>query len=212
MVLAQLFIAPDQQGRGIGQELIEQTLAQADNSGAANRALITFTFNRVSQGLYIRHGLYPRFPVYFFSIARERLSGLPDVPLRAVPMSSAAHERDLAAIDRAALGVSRAKHHAYRVADEATKGTMLFAGKDCAGYAYISSAGHIGPLAVAGADLAGPAFAAALKLAAAGNSAEVLAFLPGPAEAPPSLAVERGMRITFPMLLMANRDFGDWRC
>ena len=210
--LAQLFVAPDQQGRGIGQELIKRTLAHAEKSGAAKRALITFTFNRVSQGLYIRHGLYPRFPVYFFSIARERLAGLPDSPLRAAPMSLAAHERDLAAIDSAALGVSRAKHHAYLLADEATKGAMLYAGKDCAGYAYISSAGHIGPLAVARADLAGPAFAAALKFAAAGNSAEVSAFLPGPAEAPLSLAVERGMRITFPMLLMANRDFGNWRC
>ena len=28
-------------------------------SGATNRALITFTFNTVSQGLYIRNGLFP---------------------------------------------------------------------------------------------------------------------------------------------------------
>ena len=60
--LAQLFVAPDQQGRGVGQELIKRTLAQADKAAAIHRALITFTFNRVSQGLYIRHGLYPRFP------------------------------------------------------------------------------------------------------------------------------------------------------
>lgn len=210
--LAQLFIAPDQQGRGIGGELIKRTLAHGDNAGAGKRALITFTFNRVSQGLYIRHGLFPRFPVYFLSVARERLAGLPDSPLRAVPMNLTAHALDVAIIDRAALGVSRAKHHAYLLADDATKGVMLYAGEDYAGYAYISRGGHIGPLAVARADLAGPAFAAALNLAAAGTSAQVSAFIPGSAEAPLSLAVERGMRITFPMVLMTNGEFGDWRC
>jgi ribosomal protein S18 acetylase RimI-like enzyme len=210
--LAQLFIAPDQQGRGIGRELIKRTLAHADKSGAGNRALITFTFNRVSQGLYIRHGLYPRFPIYFFSVDRELLAALPDSPLRAVPMSVTTHERDLAAIDRAALGTSRAKHHAYLVADEANTGVMLYDGDHCAGYAYLTSTGHIGPLAVARAELAGPAFAAALKLAATGRTPQVSAFIPGAAEAPLSLAVARGMRITFPMVLMTNRDFGDWRC
>ena len=36
------------------------------------------------------------------------------------------------------------------------------------------------------------------------------AFLPGASEAALRTAVEHGMRITFPMLLMSTRDFGDW--
>jgi ribosomal protein S18 acetylase RimI-like enzyme len=63
------------QGRGIGKELIKRTLEHARQSGAANKALITFTFNTVSQGLYIRHGLFPRFPIYIFNVARELLMG-----------------------------------------------------------------------------------------------------------------------------------------
>src|SRR5476651_2349341 len=62
--LAQLFVAPDQQGRGIGNELLKRTFEHAKKSGATNRALITFTFNTVSQGLYIRNGLFPRLPIY----------------------------------------------------------------------------------------------------------------------------------------------------
>ena len=31
-------------------------------------------------------------------------------------------------------------------------------------------------------------------------------------EGSPSVVVERGMRITFPMVLMTNGEFGDWRC
>jgi hypothetical protein len=46
--------------RGIGNELLKRTLQHAQKMGATNKALITFTFNTVSQGLYIRHGLLPR--------------------------------------------------------------------------------------------------------------------------------------------------------
>jgi ribosomal protein S18 acetylase RimI-like enzyme len=61
--LSQLFVSPGHQGGGIGNELIKRTLEHAQKAGATNRALITFTFNRASQGLYIRHGMFPRLPI-----------------------------------------------------------------------------------------------------------------------------------------------------
>jgi len=88
--LAQLFVSPDHQGRRIGNELLKRTFEHAQKSGAGNRALITFTFNTVSQGLYIRHGLFPRFPVYSFGVAREFLmSRLQGPQFRHAPLSSA---------------------------------------------------------------------------------------------------------------------------
>src|SRR5882757_2007332 len=107
--LAQLFVAPGQQGRGIGNELIKRTLEHAQKSGAANKALITFTFNTVSQGLYIRHGLFPRFPIYNFGVSRDLLAGrLHGAPLRCEPLEeTAAHLHTLAGIDTQALGVDR---------------------------------------------------------------------------------------------------------
>src|SRR3954467_11786863 len=53
--LAELFVAPGLQGSGMGRALLARAFAHADRSGATNRSLITFTFNVVSQGLYIRH-------------------------------------------------------------------------------------------------------------------------------------------------------------
>jgi ribosomal protein S18 acetylase RimI-like enzyme len=73
--LAQLFVSPGHQGRNIGNELLKRTFEHAKQSGATKRALITFSFNTVSQGLYIRNGLFPRFPIYNFSVARELLIG-----------------------------------------------------------------------------------------------------------------------------------------
>jgi GNAT superfamily N-acetyltransferase len=58
--LAELFVSPDLQAKGIGNQLLRRALNHANAKGARNRALITFTFNRASQTLYIRHGIYPR--------------------------------------------------------------------------------------------------------------------------------------------------------
>ena len=210
--LAQLFVAPGHQGRGIGNELLRRTFGHAQRSGAANKALITFTFNTVSQGLYIRNGLFPRFPIYNFSVARERLMGRLDSPqFRHVRLEEAApHLLNLARIDARALGVAREKHHRYLINDGLTKGFGLYAGDDCVGYVYIDSSGHIGPLAVAQPNDLGTAFETALHLAAESDSSRVSAFLPGTSDAALSIAVGHGMRITLPMLLMSTRSFGDW--
>jgi hypothetical protein len=210
--LAELFVSPDHQGRGIGSELLKRTLRQAEKAGATNKALITFTFNRVSQGLYIRHGMYPRTPVYMFSIDRDVLvSRLRGTSLRHVPLeNSARHMQMLAQIDARAVGISREKHHRFLIGDSATKGVLLYSDDTCAGYAYVNSGGHVGPLAVTQRGAVGAAFQAALRLAAETGAPQVSAFLPGLSDAALGAAVEHGMRITFPMLLMSSHDFGNW--
>jgi GNAT superfamily N-acetyltransferase len=208
--LAQLFISPDRQNQGIGHALIARTMEQAQKHGAKTKALITFAFNRASQSLYMGHGIFPQVPVYFFVVPRDALR-LEAVRLTSVPLSAkAAHLRDLDAIDAIALGVSRAKHHRYLMADAATKGLLFRADSgDYIGYAYIAN-GHVGPLAVTKREAIGPALAAALAFGAEAGAARLSAFIPGPCHSALSLAIEARMRITFPMLLMADRDFGDW--
>ena len=208
--LAQLFVSPGQQGAGIGNELLKRTLEHAHKTGATNKALITFAFNRASQGLYIRHGLFPRLPLYLCSISREVLGGrLQGTRFRCEPLSPV-HLHELGKIDAKVLGISRQKHHKYLISDEAMRGLALYADDDCIGYAYVSRGGHVGPLAVAQPEAMGTAFGTALSLAAVGSSSKVSAFLPGTSEAALGVAVEHGMRITFPMMLMCARDFGDW--
>jgi ribosomal protein S18 acetylase RimI-like enzyme len=210
--LAQLFVDPARQGLGIGNELLKRTMEHARKSKAAHKALITFSFNRVSQGLYIRHGLFPKMPIYFLDAARERvMERLPAPPLRSVAIDGSAGTMErLAAIDSRAIGASREKHHRYLLNDPATRGVLFFAGSDCVGYGYIGGSGHIGPLAVMRADVLGDAFTTALKLAADRSAEKVSAFLPGTCDSALSLAVNHGMRITFPMLLMASPGYGDW--
>lgn len=209
--LAELFVAPGHQGRGIGNELLARTLEHARKAGATNKSLITFTFNVVSQGLYIRHGLFPRLPIYLFGVARDTLIPLlQGEKLRYMPIEpTASHLKTLAQLDVSTLGVSREKHHRYLLNDETMKGVLFYDGAECMGYAYVSATGHVGPLAVSQAKGMNGAFRTALTLAAAGGAAQVSAFLPGTNDAI-GIAVEHRMRITFPMVLVSTRDFGDW--
>jgi GNAT superfamily N-acetyltransferase len=210
--LAELFIAPRMQGHGIGGELLRRTLRHADQAGATTRALITFTFNTVSQGLYVRHGMFPRLPVYMVNAARDELRR-GDAPAAMTYRRAEASPSDLAAltaIDISALAVSREKHHAYLLNDPAMTGYLLYDGDGCAGYAYVASTGHVGPLALNRRDAMAVALDTALGIAAEGQSERVSAFLPGCSETALSVAAKNRMRITLPMVLVSNRQFGDW--
>jgi ribosomal protein S18 acetylase RimI-like enzyme len=210
--LAQLFVDPARQGLGIGNELLKRTMEHARKSRASHKVLITFIFNRVSQGLYIRHGLFPKMPIYYFDAARERvMEGLPESPLRSVAIDdSAATMATLVEIDSRAIGASREKHHRYLLNERATTGVLFYADSDCVGYGYIASNGHIGPLAVVRAGVLRDAFITALRLAADRSAEKISAFLPGTCDGALSLAVNHGMRISFPMLLMASPGYAEW--
>lgn len=209
--LAELFVDPGQQGRGVGNELLERTLQHATAAGATEKSLITFAFNVVSQALYVRHGLRPRVPLHLCSADREfvaaRVQGpmLQTTPIRPMP----ADLETLAGLDVSALGFSREKHHQYLQGAPGIRGVLLHDDRDCVGYAYVSETGHIGPLAVSRASLAADAFRTALAIAAGGTARQVSAMVPGPSDAL-AVAAGYGMRFTLPMVLMSEGEFGDW--
>src|SRR6185312_7904360 len=141
--LAQLFVSPDHQGRSVGNDLLKRTLEHARISGASNRVLITFSFNTVSQALYIRHGMLPRFPIYSVSASREHLLGRLQGPqFDSTPIEEEASTlHRLAQLDDRVLGVSREKHHRYLINDSRTRGLNLYDGSEWVGYAYVDAGG-----------------------------------------------------------------------
>jgi ribosomal protein S18 acetylase RimI-like enzyme len=206
--LAELFVSPAHQGSGIGNALMGRMFEHARKAGASNRALITFAFNTVSQGLYIKHGLFPRLPLYLFQVAGEACRH--GAELQYTDIDLATDLEKLAQLDLHTLGVSREKHHRFLQSQSAIRGVMFHSDRDCVGYAYVSANGPIGPLGVVRHDMMGPAFRTALALAAASGAPQVSAFIPGAATEAIGAAVAQGMRITLPMVLQSAKDFGDW--
>jgi GNAT superfamily N-acetyltransferase len=209
--LAELFVAPDRQGAGIGKGLLSRTFDHAARAGVTRKALITFTFNTVSQGLYIRHGLLPRMPIYFFNGMRQAAAGLAGETLSTVDIAPGEqHLQLLRRLDDSVMGLSRDNHHRFLFADPTIKGVLLYRQDELVAYAYVSTTGHVGPLAVApDGDLAA-AFRTAVTLAAQTGSPQISCFLPGIAARALGVAAECHMKITFPMVLVSDRDFGDW--
>ena len=106
--------------------------------------------------------------------------------------------------------MSREKHHKFLLDDAAMQGFMFYADNDCIGYAYVASTGHVGPLALTRRDAMAEALATAFAIVAEAPSDQISAFLPGCSEAALRVAAEHRMRISFPLVLVSDRAFGDW--
>lgn len=149
--LAQLFVRPGTQAKGVGQALLSKTLEQAERRGAENRALITMAYNMASAGLYVRNGLYPREPLY------RMVAPAPVVERNLVAAGCEVSSiepwpgcRDwLGRIDEEVLGFRRESHHEFLLGGFAARAVRIERAGRPAGYAYVSAEGHIGPLAVA---------------------------------------------------------------
>jgi GNAT superfamily N-acetyltransferase len=157
--LGMLFVLPGMQATGIGQALLERTLA---GDGRAPRPLIrgtcTDAAQPISNALYARHGLIPRVPIWRLTGELRRPAALPALPdgYSAAPFSAeldagpeaAARLRDVVAeLDRATLGAAHPADHEMLRRD-GREGWLVRddAGRPV-GYGYASGTGRLGPLA-----------------------------------------------------------------
>ncbi len=185
-----LFVHPRYQGRGLGRHLLEL----AWDGPFRRRATITEAIQPVSTGLYAQRGLLPVTPVLGFSGCPTTGDGSEQLE-PAVPAPGALREVDLAA-----YGFDRSVDHELWARTSARATLWLRAGEPCA-YSYCDAAGNIGP--VAGSDPASAAEALRAELAyQAGRQARV--DIPGTATAMVKVALEAGLRLGDPGLLLLS--------
>jgi GNAT superfamily N-acetyltransferase len=211
--LAQLFVEPNIQHKGLGRALLGKALEQSEACNATNRALITFAYSPFSTGLYAQHGVFPQIPLYRMSgpshVINSRL-GSSDCTCLAIELA-APSIKVLGQIDQDVLGFRRDKHHSFSMQSHAARALLIRrAGRDI-GYAYIASDGHIGPIALVDASAGAKAVTAVLKRAVDMGTEQVSMIVPGPAAGCMAAAVAAGMRIGEPLVLLSSRPFGDWR-
>ncbi len=213
--LSQLFVLPRYQGQHVGHELMVRALAYGSGKAITNRALITFAFNLASISLYMRHGLYPRESLYGLR------SSTPSARPQHTPPGTVEHTYEkvgndpitlsrLAWIDESILGIQRPRFHQYLLEGPGASCYLFHSGGTPRGYAYVWPTGRVGPLAVAvPSDLKG-VMRSAFTLATATGAEHVSTLVPGSNEDAVTTALEHGLRITVPFLLMSSRPFGSW--
>lgn len=125
----ELFVLPDNQAAGVGREL----MARAFPKPRARHSLLITTLDTRGQALYLKAGVYPRFPAAYFSRrpeARKVPTDLVFQPASATPETLEA----IAAIDLAVLGHRRDVDHAWLLTDR--QGYLYRRAGQVVGYGY----------------------------------------------------------------------------
>jgi GNAT superfamily N-acetyltransferase len=129
--LTEMFVLPGEQSRGIGRELIGRVFPADD--GISHRSIIASTDNR-AQALYLKAGVYPRLPLYYFGRSPERVSFSSDLVFKPI-QDSPSNLAILAEIDKAVLGFKRDVDHSWFLTER--DGFLYFRGGKPVGYGYL---------------------------------------------------------------------------
>jgi GNAT superfamily N-acetyltransferase len=128
--LTEFFVRPDQQARGVGHELLLRTFPTA---GALRRFIIASTDIR-AQARYLKAGVYPRFPIYYFWRTPAAVSVATDLifePITTSPENLAA----LGELDRVIIGHRRDIDHEWLLTQR--QGYLHHRQGQPAGYGYV---------------------------------------------------------------------------
>jgi len=137
--LTEFFVHPDSQSAGVGRAL----LALAFPAEGIGRRLIIASSDSRAQSLYLKSGVFSRFPIQYFYSKPEPVYLASDLFF-----ASAADTPDIRAaldrIDRAVLGFTRSQEHTFLLADRACY--LLYRGGEVVGYTYTGKS--TGPIAL----------------------------------------------------------------
>lgn len=216
--LSMLFVMPEAQGCGLGKLLLRRVMP-VDTSVAL--ATCTDSAQPISNALYASLGMVPRIPLLRLVGLPDRANELPALPAGVTVLrfdavadgsgdglGAAALDDEIAALDRATLGVEHAVDHEFIRAEGRTG--FLYLGPDGRplGYGYASEAGRVGPIAVGDPGLLAPIVGHLLTEIAPRGAFGI--WLPGPSSAIPAL-LRAGFRIDgFPVLICWDRPFADF--
>jgi GNAT superfamily N-acetyltransferase len=128
--LTEYFVLPGHQSAGVGRELLERTFP---DDGATHRSIVA-TIDPRAQARYLKTGVYPRFPIYYFERAPEPAPVSSDLTFEPFSESDQTFAR-LAQIDKAVLGYRRDIDHAWLMAHR--DGFLYCRDRKPVGYGYI---------------------------------------------------------------------------
>ncbi len=208
--LAMLFVAPGEQGRGIGRALLEMVM---DGTDGLLLGTATDSAQPISNALYARVGIVPRVPLLHLAGMIEHDGAVPQlddgITVERIVQLPADRARDsLANIDRELLGYEHPEDHAYLREDGRTGFLYVDPSGRPVGYGYATSVGRVGPVAALdGASM--PAIVGDLLRRVPANGAQSLR-VPGDAAPVVTMLLRAGFRLEpFPILVAFSEPYAD---
>lgn len=137
--LTELFVRPGEQSAGVGRDL----LAHAFPAGENKRRVIIASLDMRAQARYIKSGVYPHFPIYYFWRVPEITTVPTDLVIEPIT-ASPEHLAILAALDQTVLGHRRDTDHTWLLTER--QGFLYYRDGQPVGYGYAGL--RSGPFAV----------------------------------------------------------------
>jgi GNAT superfamily N-acetyltransferase len=198
--LVDFFVLPGHQSTGVGRELLARAFPR---DGARRRAIIASTDIR-ALARYLKSGVYPRFPIYYFyrmPLVVEIETGLEFRPAGETAETLAA----IREIDWAILGFERDEDHEFLLKDR--QPYLFYRGERVAGYGYFGKG--TGPVALLDeADFPAVLARAETEAAARGDD-EYGMYVPLINRAAVDYLLRQGFKMEdFTVLFMSDEAFG----
>jgi GNAT superfamily N-acetyltransferase len=200
--LTEFFVRPDAQSGGVGRSLIERVFPRE----GAERHFIIATADFRAQALYLKSGVFPRFPLYYFGREPEQVSFQSDLEI--VPLGNSPETLDmLATIDHETIGFQRNVDQQWFLANR--RGFLYVRDGRPVGYGYVGE--NSGPFAL----LDAADFPAVLAHAESTAQAEGLekfgVEVPTVNETAVSYLLSRNFKLdVFIAMFMSDRPFGNF--
>ena len=206
--LAALHVWPGYQNQGIGRHLLELCLSPKNAPGAQTYIVISDSINPDSNALYAKHGMYQYVPLLELE-GRVPAQLEVNTHLRAMPFTlNDAPRATLAELDRHVLGVERWTDHTMWLTQPDLTGYLFSEGERVIGYAYVSAAGGIGPLAVYDAAFTQPVLSLCLQFLQANGAHEAAFKIPSSNHAGVGYLLKLGFHLHSILLCDASQPFG----
>lgn len=200
--LTEFFVKPTVQSGGVGRSLIEQVFPRE----GAERRFIIATADFRAQALYLKSGVFPRFPIYYFGREPEQVSVETD--LEFVPLANNAETvSTLAAIDQAVIGFRRDVDQQWFLANR--RGFLYVRNGRPIGYGYVGE--NSGPFALLDAADFPAVLAQAESTAQAAGLKRFGVEVPTVNETAVAYLVSRNFKLdVFIAMFMSDRPFGSF--
>ncbi|MCA9945148.1 MAG: GNAT family N-acetyltransferase [Anaerolineales bacterium] len=200
--LTELFVKPGVQSGGIGRELITRALPAV----SAQRRFIIATPDFRAQALYLKSGVFPRFPIYYFGCEPEEVAFATD--LQFLPLTNGESTvATLAEIDAAVIGFRRDVDQRWFLANR--RGFLYVRNGRPAGYGYVGQTS--GPFALLNAADFPAVLAHAESIACTEGMSHFGVEVPMVNETAVTYLLSRNYKIdSFMAMFMSDRPFGNF--
>lgn len=199
--LTEFFVSPEAQSGGIGQQLLARVFT-AENPRF--RTILASTDTR-AQARYLKTGVFPQFPIYFFTRKAEVADAASDLHFESLHPSEATL-KILGELDTRILGYQRDVDHQWFLDNR--DGYLIYRGQTLLGYGYISrGSGGGGPYVLLDSADYPAVLTHAETLAARGGQKEIGLVVPMVNRAAVAFLLQRGYRMDPSILLyMSDSD------